>query len=151
MKHYNLKPIRLALQPSRQLALALTGAGIAACGAIISLPLSGWQQLGAIALIAAATLYHVLRDALLRIPHAIIAIEVGSQGEFRFQARNGGWLEATVRGDSFVTPWLIVLNLRVEDERLTRRALLLSDSGDTEMLRRLRVWLRWGGAEPARS
>lgn len=151
MKHYNLKPIRLALRPSRQLSLLLAGAGMAACGAILSLPLSGWQQLGAIALIAAATLYHVLRDALLRMSHSVIAIEVGTQGEFRCQARDGNWLEAAVAGDSFVTPWLTVLNLHVEGERLVRRTILLSDSGDTEMLRRLRVWLRWGAVDPARS
>ena len=151
MKHYNLKPIRLALRPSRRLTLVLAAAGIAACAAVLSLPLSSWQQLGAIVLIAAATLYHILRDAWLRMPRSVVAIEVGTQGEFRCQARDGDWLEVAVRGDSFVTPWLTVLNLRVENERLARRTILLSDSGDTEMLRRLRVWLRWGAADPARS
>lgn len=151
MKHYNLKPIRLTLQPSRQLALILAAAGIAACAAVLSLPLSGWQRLGVIVPIAAATLYHVLRDALLRMPRSVVAIEVGAQGEFRCQARNGDWQGAAVQGDSFVTTWLTVLNLRVEGERRRRHALLLSDSADTEMLRRLRVWLRWGSADSARS
>lgn len=144
MKHYSLKPIRLALRPSRQLAAVLAVAGIAACFAIALLPLPPWQQLALALLIATAGIYHVAKDALLRMSGSVVALEVTSEGVLRFQSRAGAWCDATVRGDSFVTPWLTVLNLTEPERRLAKRAILLSDSGDAEMLRRLRVWLRWG-------
>ena len=144
MKHYNLKPIRLALRPSRRLAAVLILAGVGACTTIALLPLQLWQKLVLALFIAAAAGYHVARDALLRTPQSIVALEVTSEGALRFQSRAETWADAEVRGDSFVTPWLTVLNLTEPDKRLARRAVLLSDSGDAEMFRRLRVWLRWG-------
>lgn len=144
MKHYNLKPIRLALRPSARLALIFAVAGSAACAAMLSVPLHGGLQVLAMALIIALTAYHILRDALLRLPQSIVTIEVGAQGEFRCHVASGEWQEMTVLGDSFVTPWLTVLNLRHPGRWRAQRAILLSDSADAEMLRRLRVWLRWG-------
>lgn len=144
MKHYNLKPIRLALQPSGWLAAVLALAGVGACTTIALLPLLLWQKLVLALFIAAAAGYHVVTDALLRMPWSIVALEVTSEGALRFQSRTETWTDAEVHGDSFVTPWLTVLNLTEPDKRLVRRAVLLSDSGDAEMFRRLRVWLRWG-------
>jgi toxin CptA len=144
MKHYNLKPIRLALQPSLQLAAVLAFAGICASAAIAALPMPAGQRLGLAAIVAAICLYHVVRDACLRMPWSIIALEVTSEGACRCQSRTGNWLDVEVGGDSFVTPWLTVLNLVEPGKRGARHAILLSDSGDPDMFRRLRVWLRWG-------
>ena len=144
MNHYSLKPIRLALQPSRQLACVLATAGAVACALVAAVPLPLWQQLALFALVAAATFYHLARDAWLRMPGSIVALEVTSEGTFRCQSRNGVWFEAKVRGDSFVTPRLTVLNLVEPGKWLARQAILLSDSGDADMFRSLRVWLRWG-------
>ncbi|HEU4707981.1 MAG TPA: protein YgfX, partial [Methylophilaceae bacterium] len=46
--------------------------------------------------------------------------------------------------ESFVAPYLTILNLRVLG-RIRRRHLLLTPGGvDMEAFRQLRVWLRWG-------
>lgn len=144
MRHYSLKPIRLALRPSRRLAALLGVASGGACLAVALLPLPSWQRLALVLAIAAAAGYHVARDALLRMPGSVVALEVTSEGALRFQSRAGAWCDAAVRGDSVVTPWLTVLNLAEPEKRRARRAILLADSGDSGMLRRLRVWLRWG-------
>jgi len=144
MNHYSLKPIRLALQPSRQLAWILATAGAGACASVAAVPLPLWQKLALYALIAAVTFYYVAKDAWLRIPWSIVALEVTSEGTFRCQLRDGAWSEAIVRGDSFVTPRLTALNLVEPGKWLARHAILLSDSGDADMFRQLRVWLRWG-------
>jgi toxin CptA len=144
MNHYNLKPIRLTLQPSRWLVMVLALAAVAAGIAIALLPLPLWQRVVLALPIAAAAVYHVVKDALLRMPWSIVALEVTSEGALQFQTRAGAWYGAKVRGDSFVTPWLTVLNLTEPEKRWVRRTILLSDSGDAEMFRHLRVWLRWG-------
>lgn len=144
MNHYSLKPIRLALRPSRQLAAMLALAGILACAVMASLPLPLWEKLVLNAIIATFAIYHIAKDAWLRMPWSIVALEVTSEGAFRYQSRAGVWIDVEVRGDSFVTPWLTILNLSEPEKWLARRAILLSDSGDAEMFRALRVWLRWG-------
>lgn len=144
MNHYSLKPIRLALRPSRQLAAVLALAGAATCAVMVSLPIPLWKALVLDASIAAFAVYHVAKDACLRMPWSVVALEVTSEGAFRCQSRAGVWLDVEVRGDSFVTPWLTILNLAEPDKWLAHRAILLSDSGDAEMFRALRVWLRWG-------
>lgn len=144
MNHYSLKPIRLALRPSRQLAAVLALAGATACAVMASLPIPLWEALVLDAIIATFAIYHVAKDAWLRMPWSIVALEVTSEGAFRCQSRAGVWIDVEVRGDSFVTPWLTILNLAEPKKWLARRAILLSDSGDAEMFRALRVWLRWG-------
>lgn len=55
---------------------------------------------------------------------------------------------ARVEDDSVITPWLVVLNLRLEGRR--RSLVLWPDSSGRESLRALRVYLRWFHApEPA--
>ena len=144
MNHYSLKPIRLALRPSRQLAAVLALAGATACAVMASLPIPLREALVLDAIIATFAIYHVAKDAWLRMPWSIVALEVTSEGAFRCQSRAGVWIDVEVRGDSFVTPWLTILNLAEPKKWLARRAILLSDSGDAEMFRALRVWLRWG-------
>jgi len=144
MNHYSLKPIRLALRPSRQLAAVLVLAGATACAVMASLPIPLWEALVLDAIIAMFAIYHVVKDAWLRMPWSIVALEVTSEGAFRCQSRAGVWIDVEVRGDSFVTPWLTILNLAEPGKWLARRAILLSDSGEAEMFRAMRVWLRWG-------
>lgn len=140
MSHYNAKPIRLDLRPSRLLAGILIVAAIAACGAIAVLPMGCASCLP----IIAAAAFHVMRDTQLWLRSSILALEVGSDGTFRYLTRIDGWREAVVRGDSFVMPALTVLVLASEGKYFPRYAILLSGSADSEMLRRMRVWLRWG-------
>lgn len=144
MKHYSAKPIRLDLRPSRLLGTILVVAATLACAAVAVLPLPAVARLAVMALILAAAAFHVLRDAQLRLRSSLLALEVGSDGVLRYLTPARGWCEATVRGESFVMSGLAVLVLKPEGRYFLRYAILLSDSADTEMFRRLRVWLRWG-------
>jgi toxin CptA len=55
-----------------------------------------------------------------------------------------------ISGDSFVTPYLTVLNLKPEGARFAHALVILPDSLEAESFRRLRVRLKWGTADPAR-
>ncbi|MDR2219149.1 MAG: hypothetical protein LBE24_01025 [Methylobacillus sp.] len=144
MSHYNAKPVRLDLRPSRRLTWLLGGAVCAACAAIGILPISLWVKSGIVLFMLAASAFHIMRDARLALRSSILALEVSASGELSMLTREQGWRVATVRGDSFVTPPLTVLVLAPEGQRLSRYAVLLPDSADAEALRRLRVWLKWG-------
>lgn len=139
-----MKAIHAALRPSRMLAVLLGTAGLGACLLVAMLPLPLWGKLvfGAVAM--SCTFYHISRDALLRMPKAITALEVSSEGAMRCMARDGTWTNVVVLGDSFVTPWLTVLNLRLPERRFARHLAVLPDAVDAEAYRGLRVWLRWG-------
>jgi toxin CptA len=52
-----------------------------------------------------------------------------------------------VLGTTFVAPWLIVINLKLERSRCARAVVILPDATDRESFRAARVWLRWRRVE----
>lgn len=126
------------------LAVLLGAAGLGAGALVAMLPGAlGWKlAFGAVAIFC--TFYHIARDALLRMPWSIAAIEVSSEGVMRILSRSGDWTDAGVLGSSFVTPWLTVLNLRLPERRFARHVVVLPDGVNADAYRGLRVWLRWG-------
>ncbi len=142
--HYSVKPLAVALRPSRQLGVILWGAGLAALLIAAGLPLPPWPRVLLVLLIAAATMHAMWRDVLLRSPRSIDALEVNAQGDLQCHVKNAGWIPAHVLGSSFVTPALVVLNLRLEGTRFARHVVMLPDAADADLWRQLRVWLRWG-------
>jgi toxin CptA len=137
--------LAVALRPSRILALALTlVAGAALASAAISLP--GMALLPVAAGIALALVWHI-PEALQRGERAVAALALDAEGGARWQDRSGRWHEAEILPGSYVSGWLVVLNL-AEDGRRSRSLVLLPDSAAAEELRRLRVWLRWRLGRP---
>jgi hypothetical protein len=127
--------LTIALRPSRILALALTlMAGTALGCAWISLPGLAFAPLAAGIILAWAT---QLAQALHRSERAARSLELDGQGPARWQDGSGQWQEAEILPGSYVSDWLIVLNMR------KRALVILPDCASPDELRRLRVWLRW--------
>ena len=63
----------------------------------------------------------------------------------RIEVLDGEWREAQIRGRPVALPWLVSVRLELDDGR-KHQITLLTDSADTDGLRRLRAWLRWGAA-----
>ena len=80
-------------------------------------------------------------QALQWVAGAARALELRSQGGVRLQDGRGAWQEAEILADSYVSGWIIVVNLASGGGR--RSLVLLPDAAAAEDLRRLRVWLRW--------
>ncbi|MCK5639925.1 MAG: hypothetical protein KAJ19_03980 [Gammaproteobacteria bacterium] len=70
------------------------------------------------------------------------------QGVWVLCRHDGRQLDAELLPDSYVSPGLVILNLRCLDGTRCPSQLLLSDSLDEETFRRLRVRLRLEGAAP---
>lgn len=93
-------------------------------------------------LMIAASLYRNLRvHVLLNSPRSLLRLVWEASGKWRVWDAFGREHEATLAPDCFVNSKLVILSLKLEG--LGRRAvLLLPDSLDSEVLRRLRVRLR---------
>ena len=140
--------LRIDLRSSRLLSLVLVLAhGLAVYAVWISL--SGLPRaLAAVAVLAslAATLAH----ALLRTPGSPVSLELTEDGRLSWRDRRGAWHEGTLGVSHFVSPFLVVVELR-PGVRGVKRLVLLADSAPRDELRRLRVRLRWGRQQSVRN
>ena len=140
-----IQTLTVSLRPSRLLALCLTVmAGAALVCAWISLPALAFPPVAAG--IALAWAWH-LAQALQRGAGAARALELAAKGDIRWQDGSGQWHDAEVLPSSYVSDWLVVVNLGVAGAR-GRSLVLLPDCALAEELRRLRVWLRWRLGQP---
>jgi hypothetical protein len=120
------------------LALSLVAATALAC-AWISLPRAAFPP--AATGIALAWIWHVAL-ALQLSRRAVRTLEVTEDGDARWQDGSGQWKEAGILPGSYVSNWLVVVNLGATGRR-GRSLVLLRDCAAEGELRRLRVWLRW--------
>ena len=131
-----LQPFAVAMRPSR-LWLALVLASWLAYALLLLnyLPAAYLFSLPAAAFFAwrAARAGGWRRDAWLRV-------EVDPRGGLSLCSA-AGCQEAMALDDSFVTPLLTVLNLRLDGRRVS--LMLWPDSADAEARRRIRVYLLW--------
>jgi toxin CptA len=136
------------LRPSRILALLL---GFLSCLVLIvlwqmMLPL--WLMIGLMLVVVVWAGYHLTLDAKLRLPHACVAFRLEEGGEIMLILRNGLHVPCTLRTDSLVTPYLVILNASMIDQHGERNVVIAPDSMNTENFRRLRVALKWGEDTP---
>lgn len=144
MVHYSVKPIRLTLQRSHALAALFATVSLGACAIFLCMPVHPGIKIITSILVAIAAVYTLMQHAWLNLPWSYHALEIGSTGELQLLCRNGTRLTASILPDSFVHPWLTIVNVRLEGSRWRSSVLLTPDRVETEPYRQLRVWLRWG-------
>jgi len=115
----------------------MTGAALAA--AWVSLPESVIVPIAAGMVLA--LVWHI-PDALQRGARGVRALELSADGNARWQDGSGLWHSAQILPSSYVSGWLVVMNLG-GSAPAARPVVLLPDCAAAEDLRRLRVWLRW--------
>lgn len=126
--------------------------GAISLGAIaILIPLAlVWQikLLMSIAILSTA-LYAICLHGLQVLPWSCLALRVNSDNTLTLMLGNGRQLQTAVCRNSVVTPYLTVVNCKVQDAPIfmrwfSRHLVVLPDRLDQEAYRQLRVWLRWG-------
>ncbi|MBK9605533.1 MAG: hypothetical protein IPO58_03565 [Betaproteobacteria bacterium] len=139
--------MHVALAPSRLLTGWLIG-----LHAISLVPL-WWADLPAPApsVLAVAIVAHgawsAWRAGRLRSPHSITRIELGADAGCTLIARNGVRFDGAVSGSTVILGFLVVLAVNADGGRATRRAIVVRDMLAVDDFRRLRVALKWGGAQ----
>jgi toxin CptA len=121
------------------LTLASHGAALVAA---LSLP--GAWRLTALAVLSSLG-YQLWVHVLRRAPWSIVSATWAADGSWALRLRSGAEIDARLSAATFVSQYLVVLNLRCG--RWRRFALpLFGDALDPDTLRRLRVRLRLEGA-----
>ncbi len=92
-----------------------------------------------------------LRDHALRLsPQAIVGLRQASVGGYWvLETRHGQQYTASLRGDSYLTVAITVLNFDIGDKPKHRRqtVIIMNDACDPNRLRQLRAHLRQGGSK----
>lgn len=134
-----LEPIRISLAPRRSWFLLQCGVLLVSLAAFYVTRLPFFSELFYIA----APVWVILLALSLLSSFSVSALEIGGPTAARICLRQR-WLDASVAGDSYIAPWLLVLRLDLIDGR--RLAVtILPWAASQQVLRRLRVRLLWQG------
>ncbi len=122
--------------------------GVAACCIVMLLAMPSQIKLILILMSIMSAVYAVLKHGLLSLPSSYITLKVDSKNQLQLIRKDGKTLDVKLEKDSTVTPYLTVVNSRVEDapwlQGLFGHALIIfPDAIHAESYRQLRVWLRW--------
>jgi hypothetical protein len=138
-RHYRLRR-------SRSLALLLSLLCVAVLAVLTQLPLSTAALLPAAAAILYWTGHCLLFDAYLRMGNSCAAFRLEGGDEIVLLLRSGSHVPGRISPDSLVTPYLVILNVILGEQRSrVRSVLILADAMEADSFRRLRVALRWSG------
>lgn len=143
-----MKPIQLNFKPSMIFSALFTLMGSTTCCIVMLLTMPSQIKLILILMIIISAVYAVLKHGLLSLPSSYITLKVNSKNQLQLIRKDGKTLEVKVEKDSTVTPYLTVLNSRVEGaswlQGLFGHALIIfPDAINAESYRQFRVWLRW--------
>ncbi len=144
-------PLHVRIGPSRRLTGLLVLVHVAAWAVLYPLAFPATLKLALAAAIVASGVHSVLKTALLRSRHAIVALEIDNEGMKVRERGTGQWRACRVLGTTFVSNHLTVLNLELVKSGKIRHVVLLSDNVDRDDFRRLRVRLRWNKSTAADS
>ena len=125
---------------SRRLLMLVSWAHLIAAIVASATPVAGWWLLCVWLMLSFSLCWQLV---LLRRQHASFVLEITTEGSCRWQT-GGQDCAGTLRADSTVLPWLIVLRMDIRGSWRVRQLLLLPDSMSASDWHRLRVFLRWG-------
>ena len=134
--------LRVTLNRSPLLAGVLVLAHVTA-GSCALVYLPAWAGAPLTVAIVASLVLYLPRDALLTAPEAVTEFLLKEGDRCELTLRKGVILQGRVQGSTFVSPALIVVDVRVDNRRWPRAIVLLPDSASGDTRRQLRVWLRY--------
>lgn len=145
-KHRQRPPLRIRPRTSRRLAVFLPTIHFAALAVVFALHLDWYLRAGLAASVLVALAYSVGVHLLYLVSSAVREATWGGDGTWVLTLVSGEQIEARLLPSTYVTGNLLVLNFR-RGRWWSRTLVLLSDSLDANLLRRLRARLRLAGVE----
>ena len=135
-------PLVLEPRPSRWLLSLMLFAHGGAIAVLLVLDEWSWPvRLLLVVAVLVSLCFTVGRLGWWRSPTRIHRLIWQTENEWRLELCNGEILTARLRPSSYMHPWLVVLNLRVEGQCLPRSLVLARDSLNAMTFRQLRVRL----------
>lgn len=143
-KHRRRPPLRIRPRSSRRLAAFLLTTHGAALAVALGLPLDWYLRVGFAVAVLLALAYSAAVHILFLVSSAVREATWGSDGVWTLTLVSGEQREARILPSTYVTGNLLVLNFR-RGRWWSRSLVLLPDSLDANLLRRLRARLRLAG------
>ncbi len=142
-------PFRVTLKPSLLLLATLLFMHGGALIWLITFVLPLWLKLVVAAVISASLVLQLRRHLLHKGDRVVIGLLWDGGDAWQLQRAEGEPLSAQLLGSSFVNPWLIVLNFKIESSRRMLPVVIMTGAIDSTSFRRLTSKLRRvTGAEP---
>lgn len=135
-------PFRVTLKHSFLLIAALFFMHGGALFWLFSFSLPLWLKFVVAAVVVASLLLQLRRYLLLKGNYAVIGLIWDGGEEWQLQCASGETIHAHLLGSSFVNPWLIALNFKVESRRRMLPVIIMTDTIDSTSFRRLTSKLR---------
>lgn len=129
-------PVSIELQRSPLLTILLVLFHTLAAGSVIALPWD-WLLRSVLLIVIGWSLCHALR------PPRILGLRISGRDGLDGRLADGNRIALTALPDSTVFTRLIVLRLRIGEEKRVSSLALLPDQMSAEQFRWLRLWLRW--------
>ncbi len=131
------------LRPSRVLGLLLFFLFSASLVSLWLLPLAKLVIVVLTLVMACSVAVSLLLDTRLRRRSSCVAFRLEDGDGIVLVLRNGLHLPGRVSTDSLVTPYLVILNVVLNEQGGRRSLRILPDAMGADSFRRLRVALRW--------
>ena len=129
-------PVSIELRRSRFLSLLLVLVHVLAAGCVAVLPWT-WPLRVLLLVLVGASLWHALRS------HVIVGLCIYGRDRLDCLLADDTRAVLAIQPDSTVFHQLIVLRLRVGEQKRISHLTLLPDQMSAEQFRVLRLWLRW--------
>lgn len=99
----------------------------------------------AVLCVIATSIYFALRDAAVTLPSSWQFLTIDTKGNLKISNRRGQIFKPELADNCFISKQLIILNFQRKGLRLVMPPVIsFTNLENTDDLRRLRVWLRWG-------
>lgn len=130
-------------KPSYWLAAILSLVHLATASLLWLLTLPWGIKAIIVVILIISLIYYLKQDALLTANNAVVAFALSDEMQCIVTTKSGKSMACSVMSNTFVAPYLIVLNLKLTETFFACSVVILPDSIDVEEFRQLRVWLRW--------
>jgi toxin CptA len=130
------------VKPSLRFALSLLLLHATAATVVYATDIALSAKLAVLLLLVLSLVYYLLRDALLLLPYSWRDISL-DQSDISVTARNGSGFTGQVANKTVVSPYFVVLCMKLEGHRLLASRVIFPDSMGEGAFRELCVHLRF--------
>jgi len=130
------------LHPARSLMWLLSASCLVLLYVLYLLPYAIELRIAGFIFVVAALTLVGLRDAGLGLANSCVAFNLEGANDITLIQRNGQQLAGKICDGGLVTPFLVVMNIKI-NERGKRNIVLMPDSMSCDDFRHLCVVLRW--------
>ena len=135
-------PLRLEITTSKKIIALLIFLHGASLGILFLLPLNSWLIAVVSVLIVVSGIYTIADHGLKILSSSFVELLWDNNDEWFITLKDETKIAVTFLPNSFIHPWITILNFKQSGKLFSRSIILVSDNVSREDFRRLRVRLK---------